>query len=225
MEPMEIDVKKGNNVRVDSSHLEHVIIGDDTVVENAFIAGTADHPTVIGSNCRIGMSPVFGCQIEHAHIGDNVRIKDLTQIKFADIGDETTVARHVTVFGSTERPVRLGRHVQVCYGVYVEGICGVSVGDNVGLGVLDMFYSATGANSFSSLMENLYPYEEGEVRIADHCWIPSRSTILPGVTMDEGCIIAPHSVVPRGHYQAWTVYGGAPVRELKKLDLSMLRRS
>jgi maltose O-acetyltransferase len=49
------------------------------------------------------------------------------------------------------------------------------------------------------------------VRIGDNCWIGARALILPGVTIGDGVVIAPGTVVtedcePHAHY------GGAPAR-------------
>ena len=54
------------------------------------------------------------------------------------------------------------------------------------------------------------------IRVGDGCWIGVRATILPGVTIGEGCIIAAGAIVakdcaPNG------LYGGVPARRLRDL--------
>lgn len=54
------------------------------------------------------------------------------------------------------------------------------------------------------------------ITIKDRCWIGARATILPGVTIEEGCIIAAGAVVnksclPNG------LYAGVPARRIKDL--------
>lgn len=177
----------------------------------------------VGNGCII--SPF--CSLENVETGNNVIIKEGCQLKNVILGDGTRVGRNVTMFSSDEKhPVRIGRHVQVCYGMYVEGTGGkVTIGDYVGLGVMDMIYTSTGGGSFSPIMGEFYPLEVGDVIIGDHAWLPSRVTVLPGVTLCEGTLIAPHSVVYRGSYKPWTIYGGAPAKFLKNLDLNVVERA
>jgi acetyltransferase-like isoleucine patch superfamily enzyme len=49
--------------------------------------------------------------------------------------------------------------------------------------------------------------------IEDNCWIGIRSTILPGVTLGEGCVIGANSVVTKST-EPWKVYAGNPAREI-----------
>jgi acetyltransferase-like isoleucine patch superfamily enzyme len=54
------------------------------------------------------------------------------------------------------------------------------------------------------------------IKIGNGCWIGARSTILPGVTIGEGCIIAAGSIVnkdcePNG------IYAGVPALRIKDL--------
>lgn len=177
----------------------------------------------IGRDCQI--SPF--CSLENVEIGNNVIIKDGCQLKNVVLGDGTRVARNVTAFsGEENRPIQIGRYVQVCYGIYLEGTGGrVTIGDHVGLGVMDMIYTGTGGCSFSPIMGELFPTEAGDIVLKDHSWIPSRVTLLPGVTLNEGTVIAPHSVVKRGVYEAWTLYGGSPARFIRKLDAEIIKRA
>jgi maltose O-acetyltransferase len=55
------------------------------------------------------------------------------------------------------------------------------------------------------------------VTIGDGCWIGARATILPGVRVASGCVVAAGAVVaedtdPNG------LYGGVPARRLRDLD-------
>lgn len=55
------------------------------------------------------------------------------------------------------------------------------------------------------------------IKIGNGCWIGARVTILPGVEIKEGCVIASGAVVtsvcePNG------LYGGVPARRIKNLS-------
>ena len=54
------------------------------------------------------------------------------------------------------------------------------------------------------------------VTIADGCWIGARATILPGVTVGRGCIVAAGAVVS-GDCEPNGLYAGVPA--VRKRDL------
>lgn len=54
------------------------------------------------------------------------------------------------------------------------------------------------------------------VRIGDGAWIGARATILPGVTIGRGAVVAAGAVVTRD-VEADTLVGGVPARFIKKL--------
>ncbi len=61
----------------------------------------------------------------------------------------------------------------------------------------------------------------GDVIIGDHVWIGYRATILPGLTIGEGAVVAACAVVTRD-VAPYTIVGGNPAREIgtRSRDLS-----
>jgi len=57
-------------------------------------------------------------------------------------------------------------------------------------------------------------YSKGSVRIGDNVWIGDKATILPGVTIGDGCIIGANSVVTKD-VPAYCVAGGNPAEIIK----------
>ena len=55
------------------------------------------------------------------------------------------------------------------------------------------------------------------VVIEEDVWIGAKASILPGVTIGRGAIVGVAAVVTKS-VPAYTVVGGVPARELKKLD-------
>jgi acetyltransferase-like isoleucine patch superfamily enzyme len=55
-----------------------------------------------------------------------------------------------------------------------------------------------------------------EVTIGDDCWIGGHVTILPGVTIGQGCTVASNSVVTRD-VPEWSVAMGVPARVVRKV--------
>ena len=63
---------------------------------------------------------------------------------------------------------------------------------------------------FAVNMDNAMP-----VKIAAHAWICSDSTILPGVNIEEGVVVASRACVTKG-CEAFGVYGGIPAKKIKE---------
>lgn len=55
-----------------------------------------------------------------------------------------------------------------------------------------------------------------EVKIGDDCWIGGHVTILPGVTIGQGCTIGSDSIVTKD-VPEWSVAMGVPARVVKKV--------
>jgi acetyltransferase-like isoleucine patch superfamily enzyme len=51
--------------------------------------------------------------------------------------------------------------------------------------------------------------------IGKNCWIGAKATILDGVNLGDGCIIAAGSVVKAGQYPSNGIYGGVPAKLIK----------
>jgi len=66
-------------------------------------------------------------------------------------------------------------------------------------------------------MMNYGHVPQAGVVIEDDVWIGTKSTITKGVRLGRGCVIAAGSVVTRD-VEPFTLVGGNPAREIKKLD-------
>ena len=92
----------------------------------------------------------------------------------------------------------------------------LEIGDNVRIGQFVKVITAThdiGPSSQRGMIEVIGK----PVRIKDACWIASGVTILPGVTVKRGCVIAIGSVV-YDDTEADGLYAGNPARRVRDLD-------
>ncbi len=85
---------------------------------------------------------------------------------------------------------------------------GVRIGSDVNLSTEVQIW--TGQHDWRS---ETFAYEKSPVSIGDHCWISARTTILPGVTIGEGAVVAAGSVVT-SDVPPYTLVGGLPARVL-----------
>ena len=56
------------------------------------------------------------------------------------------------------------------------------------------------------------------IKIVDDCWIGANTTIMPGVTIAKGCIIAANSLVTK-YTEPNGLYVGKPAKRIKELSL------
>ena len=122
--------------------------------------------------------------------------------------------------GFIERPkqVRFGNDVFI--NKYYQFHTGCSdatiiIGDNVWVGMDVCFVCSTHeiGDKIQRAGKRLYK----DIVVGKGCWIGARTTILPGVTIVEGCIIAAGSIVTKDVH-ANTLYGGAPAKFIKNLN-------
>ncbi len=62
-----------------------------------------------------------------------------------------------------------------------------------------------------------FPFVQLAVHIGDHVWIGSRATILPGVTLGRGCVVAAGAVVTRD-VEPFDIVAGVPARKVGVRD-------
>jgi acetyltransferase-like isoleucine patch superfamily enzyme len=89
----------------------------------------------------------------------------------------------------------------------------VSIGPNVTI--------ITDSSPNFSRLSKLYPLTSMNVTIKDDAWIGAGVIILPGIVVGECSIIAAGSVVTKD-VEPYTIVGGTPAKELKKIQKNNL---
>ena len=59
--------------------------------------------------------------------------------------------------------------------------------------------------------------EYGDITIKDHVILGTKSTVLPGMTINTGARIGAHSLV-NCNLDSWLIYGGTPVKKIGEVD-------
>jgi maltose O-acetyltransferase len=109
------------------------------------------------------------------------------------IGDGTYLNSE-TRFGCQDDPIRIGKNCLIGPRVSFE-----TAGHNI------VFDNRTGWGFFTK-----------PIIIGDRVWIGACSVILPGVTVNEGAVIAAGAVV-NNDVQAFTMVGGVPARKIRDI--------
>ena len=97
---------------------------------------------------------------------------------------------------------------------------GITIQDNVAISLACTIITSN--HVYNGDRWDALPWSEandlGEVRICDNVWIGINVTILPGVTIDEGAVVAAGSVVTRDVPKC-AVVAGNPARIIKYRDV------
>ncbi|MBO4122437.1 putative colanic acid biosynthesis acetyltransferase [Cupriavidus gilardii] len=125
----------------------------------------------------------------------------------------------------------LGRNVHVYPGVRIWAPWNLRIGNNAGVADGVTLYNieridigeycvvsqgshlCTGSHDYNSPNFQLIAFP---ITLAPRVWICAESFLSPGVTVAEGAVVAPRSVVTKSLATAWTVYGGTPARAIGK---------
>lgn len=110
-------------------------------------------------------------------------------------------------FGS--RAITIGAGTFVNYGCFFDGSAPITIGRNVRIGMQALF--VTGSHESGSIEQRAGAETSSPIVVEDGAWIGARATILPGVTIGRGAIVAAGAVVTRSVDPLVTV-AGIPAR-------------
>jgi acetyltransferase-like isoleucine patch superfamily enzyme len=169
---------------------------------------------------------------ERVAIGEGTRLAGATLVArepegcSLSIGAGSNVEARI-VFERRDASVCVGSRTHVGSGTLIDSACGIEIGDDVliAFDVLIMDHNSHSL-SFSERCHDVSDWIQGKkdwthvrsspVRIGDKSWIGARTTILKGVEIGEGAVIAAASVVVKD-VAPWTIVGGNPAALIREL--------
>ncbi len=185
----------------------HAILGDNCTIQPFAIVGLQYRPDCrparLGKNCTIRAYTII--------YGDVVIGDDFRSGHHALIREHTTIGDYVLVGTASiiDGHVALGSYSSIQGRVYIP--THTTIGDYVFIGP-----GAVLTNDKYPLRQRASYHPSGPI-IADHVTIGANATLLPGIRVGEGAVIAAGSVVTRD-VPAWTLAVGAPARILPLPD-------
>ncbi len=102
--------------------------------------------------------------------------------------------------------VAIGTHSRINRDCCLDVRGGITIGENVSVSPEVAILTAA-----HSVVDPLFRVEMQPVVIEDHVWIGTRATILGGVTLGRGSVVAAGAVVTRD-VPPFTIVGGVPAR-------------
>ena len=134
-------------------------------------------------------------------MGDNVSIGDFSRVIVS------------TTLQDTGHGITIGNNVGIGEFAYLGGAGGLTIGDDC---IVGQYFSCHPENhnyeDSATLIRHQGVTRRG-ISIGKNCWIGSRVSILDGVIIGDGCVIAAGAVVTKS-FPADTVIGGVPAKEI-----------
>lgn len=119
--------------------------------------------------------------------------------------------------------IRIGNNVSLNEWVYLSGFGGLNIGNNVRIG--HRVSVITSDHVYDDLTRPIY--QQGltahTVNIADDVWIGCNATILKGVSIGKGAIVAAGSVVTK-NVPAFSVAAGVPAKIISNREVIGMKR-
>jgi len=144
-------------------------------------------------------------QPENMVIGNNVRIDD-----FCILSGQITLENHI--------------HISAYCAFY--GNAGITIGDYSGTSPRCTIFSASDDFSGEFLIgphldANLRNVHNAPVKIGKFVQVGAGSTIMPGVTLEDGVAVGAMSLITRD-LEGWWIYAGIPVKPVKPRSKRLL---
>jgi acetyltransferase-like isoleucine patch superfamily enzyme len=191
-----------------------------TVFRGALVSmRLADHKGIlfVGSHVRLNH-----CRKIHAGqsviIEDNVTIDALSQ-KGIILGNNVTIAKYSTiqctgVIQEVGVGVEIGDNSAIGAYSFLGGQGGIRIGQNVIMGPKVNIFSENHDFNQLDIPIRLQQTTRIGVVIEDNCWIGANSTIVDGVTIHSGSVVAAGSVVTKD-VASNMIVGGVPARVIR----------
>jgi len=217
---------KGNNFNIDSNFSNAYLLNKLFIFFIKYLRGFLYFPFL---------------QRKRILIGNRVSIASKSNIHFK--GSNYTFDSDVFIDATSQNGILLGNNVSIqkrviieCTGSLTKMGLGLVLGDNVGIGSNSFLGCAGGITigentilgNFVSMHSENHNYSDRQIpirlqgvnskgiKIGTDCWIGAKVTILDGVNLGDGCIVAAGAVVAEGSYPPFSILGGVPAKIIKE---------
>lgn len=110
----------------------------------------------------------------------------------------------------------IGNNVCIGKRVVLDGRNGLNISNNVDIAQECCLWSTQ-----HNYNDDFHSLEGEEIIIEDYVWLCTRSTILPGITIRKGAVVATGAVVTRD-VEPMTVVGGCPAKKISNRKSKLL---
>jgi maltose O-acetyltransferase len=118
--------------------------------------------------------------------------------------------------------VTIGQGTFVNYKCFFDNSASIKIGQNCSIGMEVLF--CTSSHEIGDEDKRSGKGFGEPIQVEDGCWIGARATILPGVTIGKGCIIASGAVV-KNDCKPNGLYAGVPAKRIKDLSSNKAQKN
>ncbi len=171
----------------------------------------------------------LGCRVKVKHayqltagknliLDDNVSINALS-VNGIQLGDHVSIARDSILFctgviAQKGTGIVIGHRTGIGARAFIAGQGGVVIGNDVITGPNIQIFSENHNFNETKLIIKEQGVSKQTTTIGDNCWLGGDVTILAGITIGDGCVIAAGSVVTRS-VPPNSVVAGVPAKVIK----------
>lgn len=169
--------------------------------------------------------------------------EELLEIGFTSVGNDVLISRKTSIYGAEH--ISIGNHVRIddfailsgniTIGSYVHiaaatllfgGNAGIVIQDFATLSSRTAIYAVSDDYSGEYMTNPMTPEKykniiEEKVIIGKHVIIATGCTILPGVSLGEGCAVGAMSLIKKD-VEPWSMVAGTPARYIKQRSRKLL---
>lgn len=152
-------------------------------------------------------------------VGSRLRAELLRALGF-NIGSGVCFWSLPTIIGGGQlhRKLTIGQRSVFNVHCFFDLAAPISIGEFVGFGPQVMLI--TGAHQIGEATSRLGPLDPKPIHIGNGAWLGARCTILPGVTIGSGAVVAAGSLVTKD-VPPNTLVGGVPARQIRLLETAV----
>ena len=111
--------------------------------------------------------------------------------------------------------IHLGKNVYINLNNYFMDGASITIGDNVFIGSYCGFYTANHPLDYTNRNKGLE--KALPIKVGDNCWFGANVSVMPGVTIGSGCVIAAGAVVTKDIPDN-SLAAGVPAKVIKTIE-------
>lgn len=151
-------------------------------------------------------------------LGDYVYVSALAK-KGIEFGNSVSIGAFSRIIVSTSlnnigENIKIGNNVGIGEFAYLGGAGGLEIGNDCIIGQYLSCHPENHNYEQHAIPIRLQGVNRKGIKIGENCWIGSKVTILDGVEIGDGCIIAAGSIVTKS-FPKNSIIGGVPAKILK----------
>ena len=169
-------------------------------------------PGGVGYRCRaLWFRRSFGTMGGNATLGPGLQVTGPARIV---IGDAFSCWRLCTLAACDDGTVVIGNHVSLNANVYLNACGGhIAIGNDVLIGPNVVLRSNDHVVAASDRPIRLQGHVSGRIDIEDDVWVAANVTVVGGVRIGRGAVVAANAVVTRD-VAPYTIVGGVPAKPI-----------